>query len=288
MSATLDQLLADTAHVDDLPAALFARGLDELDAAIERHASLARVPIIRTPPHRKLRRGGLVAAAVAAVITIPIIAGGVLHPGDAAAATVLRQAGHAAGTQPGGWPDDAYWHVTSTYVRDGHTYQRDIWIAHHGEAFLLDRGLPGDPGVISLGASIFDAGAAQLTWDQLYALPTNPGELATALRRDAQGGGTSLDEELFAVAADLLRESPAPPALREALYDVAANTSGVHLKGKVTDPAGRIGTAVERDGETLIIDTATGQLLDDTQGDNFSATYLSQGPTNSAPPLTTK
>lgn len=288
----LDQLLADTAHVHDLDPSARSKSREALKSAIDQHGPGPRSdrPLYRRKSvRRRLRIGGLVAAAAVAAITLPVLSVSGLAPSEpASAAAVLRQAGKAAGSQPGGWPDAAYWHVVSTYTRDGRRYQRDIWIAHHGESVLYDRGLPGNPGVITLGSTgaTFDAAQAPISWDQLYALPTSPRQLADTLRRTYGAGADNT--QWFAIAADLLRETPASPALRQALYELAATSPGVRVTGNVTDSAGRAGTAVELNGETLVIDTQTGQLLDDTEGSGFSATYLSQGPTNTAPPPRTR
>jgi len=207
------------------------------------------------------------------------------------AATLLRAAGDAAGAQPGGWPHAAYWRVTSVYARSGHTYHREIWIGHRAGGVLRDPGVA--PGVIPLtGPSAFGDG---LTWDQLYALPTDPAKLGALLSNDVKGygpdpnptGGVSAVQEEFVTIGDLLRESPASPALRKALYNVAAGIPGVQLVGNLKDAAGRTGVGVRRDGETLLIDPATGRLLADLEGQGWSSTYLTQGPASTAPAPTT-
>jgi hypothetical protein len=230
---------------------------------------------------RKFALGGIAVAACAALVIVPVLvdAGG---PGvEASAATLLHAAGNAAARQQGGWPDAAYWDVVSVYQRDGKTYHREIWVSHHGQSVLRDTGVSG--GVLPLGPGVFPAGGTSLTWDQLYALPTDPAQLSAALQADVKGAGPDPQSELFTIVGDLLRESPAPPALRKALYDVAAGIPGVHLTGKVTDTLGRTGTGVERGGETLVIDPADGALLADNEGDGWSATFVSQGPADSAP-----
>ncbi len=230
---------------------------------------------------RKFALGGIAVAACAALIIVPVIvdAGG---PGvEASAATLLRAAGNAAARQQGGWPDAAYWDVVSVYQRNGQTYHREIWVSHHGQSVLRDNGV--SSGLLPLGPGVFPAGGTSLTWDQLYALPTDPAQLTAALQADVKGAGPDAQSELFTIAGDLLRESPAPPALRKALYDVAASIPGVHLTGKVTDGLGRPGTGVERGGETLVIDPADGRLLADNEGGGWSATFVSQGPVDSAP-----
>lgn len=230
----------------------------------------------------------------------PHVAARSTSPGTGArltAAILLRNAGKAAGEQQGGWPNAAYWHVASVYERNGKTYHRDIWISHYGNGVLEDNGV--SPAPLSLGRAVFPVGGTGLTWDQLYALPTDPAKLEPVLRSDIKGAGPNPTAELYTVVGDLLRESPAPPALREALYEVAASIPGVALVGHYKDALGRTGTAVERDGETLVIDPDNGQLLADIEGNPNTSTscgkgcvesgvgytYVSEGPATTAPAL---
>ena len=112
---------------------------------------------------------------------------------------------------------------------------------------------------------------------------------------------------MFTIVGDLLRESPAPPALRRALWEVAATIPGVQLVGPVTDAAGRAGVAVERGRARYVLDPSDGRLLEESEGSPsdanivqrdsagnvigvqrryFRTTYLEQGPANSAPAAT--
>jgi hypothetical protein len=315
----LDELLSSSARVADITPVALDNGHAALESAIA-NLNEARPPApqpVHRPaewPHRS-RRGIFIAASVAAAAAV--VAGTTVfvlsdHSGGSqaagggagsnaginlAAAIVLRNAGKAAGEQQGGWPDAAYWSVTSVYESDGKTYHRDIWISHHGNSVLEDDGVFGNMTPDNLGPDAFPVGATSLTWDQLYALPTDPAKLEPVLRSDIKGAGPNPTSELYTVVGDLLRESPAPPALREALYEVAASIPGVKLIGHYKDALGRTGTAVERDGETLVIDPNNGQLLADIQGNpstgvpcgggcvEFGAayTYVSEGPAATAP-----
>ncbi len=292
----LDDLLSTAGRVDEITPGQLHRGRAALEASAA--AVIAGRPVetasrasagtgrdaqssARPGVRRKFALGGIAVAACAALITVPVLidAGG--SGAEASAATLLRAAGNAAARQHGGWPDAAYWHVVSVYQRGGKTYHREIWVAHHGTSVLRDNGVAG--GVLPLGPGLFPAGGTALTWDQLYALPTDPAQLTAALNADIKGAGPDPQSELFTIVGDLLRESPAPPALRKALYDVAAGIPGVHLTGKTTDALGRPGTGVERDGETLVVDPANGALLADTEGGGWSSTYVSQETATSAP-----
>jgi hypothetical protein len=315
----LDDLLSSTARVDDITPAALHNGRAALESAIAdlgQARSSAPQPLDRSAqrPHRS-RRGMFIAASVAAaaaVVTgtaVSVLSGhssGSPTAGGSAssnaginlmAAIVLRDAGKAAGEQQGGWPNAAYWYVTSVYERGGKTYHRDIWIAHRGNSVLEDDGVFGNMTPTSLGPDVFPVGGTSLTWEQLYTLPTDPAKLEPVLRSDIKGAGPNPTAELYTVVGDLLRESPAPPALRKALYEVAANIPGVKLVGHYKDALGRTGTAVERDGETLVIDPSNGQLLADIEGNpnaglscgngcveyGAAYTYGSEGPATSAP-----
>jgi len=314
----LDELLSTTGQVDDVTPERLRQGRAALDTAVTaaRNAQSAVQPPqpLRRPgrPGRSGTRGRLLAAratAAAAIVagtTVAVLAshsgGSQVGPSTSAApgsgagltaAVLLRAAGQAAGAQPGGWPNAAFWHVASVYTRSGKTYHRDIWISHYGKGVLEDDGV--SPGPMDIGTGSFEG----LTWAQLYALPTDPATLQQVLEsKFTQGFGSDADpapspgevpqsQELFVVVGDLLRESPAPPALREALYQVAANIPGVVVRGAYTDALGRTGTAVERNHEALVIDPRNGQLLADVYGDPAGGgpayTFVSQGPAASVP-----
>jgi hypothetical protein len=72
---------------------------------------------------------------------------------------------------------------------------------------------------------------------------------------------------MFTLVADALRESGASPALRAALYEVAARIPGVELLGPATDRVGRHGLAVAyvdakiHERHELIFDRRTAALL---------------------------
>jgi hypothetical protein len=146
-----------------------------------------------------------------------------------------------------------------------------------------------DPGVEDIGpffvdmAGHFDGAFNARTWDRLYSLPTDPKKLARELRDGINGAGNGDDRELFVIVGDLLRESPAPPALRKALYQVAAAVPGVELVGPVTDSLGRSGVAVQLEEEgRYTFDPADGRLLEESSG-SYRRTVIKQGPADAAP-----
>ncbi len=112
------------------------------------------------------------------------------------------------------------------------------------------------------------------------------------------------NELVFDKILAVLTEGPASPALRSALYDVAAELPGATLDGHVTDSLGRSGTAVEypsiadSDEIRLLIDPTTGQLLEEQGIANrnsgvpvgtiiYQTTYVREGPTHQVGALPT-
>jgi len=220
---------------------------------------------------------------------------------------VLMQASTAAGNQPGGWPEASYWHSVSSYRQgSGPLVRREVWTDHEGIGSLLDAHLGKD--VIALQDGRF----AGLTWDDLYALPTESHALESHLRARGLDGIRDANTELFALVATLLRESPAPPALRKALWEVAARVPGTSLVGAARDSSGRSGVAIRRGDHGYVLDPSNGRLFEESisaaqpsttsppsaasprstasqpstassGGTRWRATYLEQGPTDSAP-----
>jgi hypothetical protein len=319
----LDTLLRDTASVADPTARDLAAGRSALDAATT--ISARRVAWVR----RAKRRGLGLSAILAAAASLVLIIGPMLNPGprsttaSPAAATpratsassqptasptgyeggptapaalnvslVLFRAANAAGTQPGGWPDAAYWHTVSTYHQgSGPTHRRESWMGHTAANVISDSSFSG--GMSSAEPGLFGG----FTWDQLYALPTDSRALQSRLRATSLTGGKDANSQLFTLVGSLISESPAPPALRKALWEIAARIPGVTLVGAVKDSAGRPGIEIRRDFEGYILDPKDGRLLERYEGTsapvmeapggtNWSATFLEQGPVNSAPAAT--
>jgi hypothetical protein len=143
-----------------------------------------------------------------------------------------------------------------------------------------------------------DFGPRQLIFDDLSGLPTDPAVLAGVIRERAQrtpGGDfgrgldrpsqvfwqgwvppygwiethLSLPHAMFFTIGNMLSQQSAPPAVRAALYKVAAGIPGVELLGPVHDRAGRPGVAVAitsaytglRLRHVLILDEGTSALL---------------------------
>jgi hypothetical protein len=311
----LDDLLASTGRVEDITPEGLRNGRAALDSTI--HGARTQQGPAPERPSAGLRSASqrgkiIVACTAAAVVAVAVTVVPRLsshrpapgHPSPAqstavTAAFVLREAAKAAkaaDAQQEGWPHAAYWHAASIEVRDGKTYHRDIWIAHNGDAVLEDGGVPLPPGpqpVLPAGSGFGTLGnkPGWLTWDEIYALPTDPAKLGPLLTRDSTGlAYGSPAKNLWSTVVGLLVETPASPALREALYDVAASIPGVAVNGDYTDSLGRTGTALRLGDQTLVIDPANGQLLawiDAEPGVAGSSpvayTYTYQGPATSEP-----
>jgi hypothetical protein len=311
----LDTLLRDTASVPDPTPHDLAAGRAALDVATA--ISARRVVAVRHMKRRGLGLSAILAAAASLALVFgplhnpdpsPIAASRTVAPGTSQPAPnptvdkgestppatlnislVLFRAATAAGAQPGGWPDAAYWHTISTYHQgSGPTQRRESWMGHKTGGALNDPRV--GSGSIPLDVGLFGG----FTWDQLYALPTDSRALETKLRATSLNGGRDDNTELFTLVGALLAESPAPPALRKGLWQIAARIPGVTLVGAVKDSAGRPGVEIRRGDEGYILDPKDGQLLEQYEGTpepvpeapggtNWRSTILEQGPANSAP-----
>ena len=321
----LDTLLRDTASVADPTAHDLAVGRSALDAATM--ISARRVAWVRRAKRRGLGLSAILAAAASLVLIIgpmlnpgprptsasPLAATPTATPGSSTPAAsptvdkgeptapvtlnvslVLFRAATAAGTQPGGWPDAAYWRTISSYHQGtGPTMRRTIWMGHTAAGALKDPRV--SSGIIPLEVGFFDG----FTWDQLYALPTDSRALERKLRATSLNGGRDDNSELFTLVGGLISESPAPPALRKALWEIAARIPGVTLVGAVKDSIGRPGIEIRRGFEGYVLDPKDGQLLERYEGTsapvpeapggtNWRATFLEQGPVDSAPTATSR
>jgi hypothetical protein len=180
------------------------------------------------------------------------------------------------------------------------------WIAADGSGrlrettgepiYLNERSRSGwDPAILRgiLHEFNLDFGPRQLRFDDLSGLPTDPAVLAGVIRERAERGfyrgsfqvftqlwvppygsiatDVSLPHAMFFTIGNMLRQQSAPPAVRAALYRVAAGIPGVELLGRVHDRAGRPGVAVAmtsaytglKQRHVLILDERTSALLAD-------------------------
>jgi hypothetical protein len=95
--------------------------------------------------------------------------------------------------------------------------------------------------------------------------PVEPGRLMGAIERREIIDGRATDLVTFRIIGELLHLSYGAPRHRAALFEAAAELTGVEFEGSVTDPTGRPGVSVSFAGDgqrhELIIDTGTGDLL---------------------------
>jgi hypothetical protein len=241
-----------------------------------------------------LRGSVIAAAAVIAVILMGVLgSGSPTAPSTATAAMLERLARVAAAQRPVGAPGPGqYLYVDSTQANENQAPEvrctmlvperRQIWIGADGSGRLLesygrpsfssatDRARCERAGLAGAGAgqtsdSWFAARCLSVGPTNLQALPTDTSTLRRELQSRKIEAGPPGPAEDFVQVGDLLRETDAPPALRAALYRVAATIPGVQLLGPVRDHAGRagIGLALTHPGgrSELIFDPKTSALL---------------------------
>lgn len=140
--------------------------------------------------------------------------------------------------------------------------ERELWIALNGSGRL--RELTGRPRFLSAAqrATWVAAGspalpqagqvsderfaAHQLHYFRSAALPTDPKRLRKLIEaRQIPGiNGPPGEAETFELLGEMLRETDLLPALRAAIYEVAAELPRIELLGDVRDPVGRQGVGV--------------------------------------------
>jgi hypothetical protein len=290
---------ADPAILDRVAGGLLAAMVAETahrapDRVRPRDASVAVIPHRRRWPAR-----------VAAVVIVAATAAGVsafLQPGSpggpsTAAAAVLRHLAAVAAVQPAvGVPGPGqYLYVDSENAYTDSTFDtapngtgsytvlvpqhRQIWIGPDGSGRLFETfGQPtflsaqdradwvaaGSPS-IPTSPSDETFGPGGLSLQNLSSLPTDPSALAALIASRKVEGGPPGAAEDFTQVGDLLRESDASPALRSALYQVAAGLPGVESLGTVATHAGTsgIGLAEVSHGVRfdLIFDPTTSALI---------------------------
>lgn len=248
-------------------------------------------------PRRDVRRWvprALVAAAVlilASAVVVPRIGDSddkVIAPQLQSVAQILDRAASASGTLPD-TSDARFWRGESLQQQGTAPAEtRTIWYGHR------ERGLVVDPyGSTPIPRATFSLAAGTVTWDELLALPTGTARLRDLLFRDA-GALPDPGWRVAKAVAELLAESPAPPALRRALWQVLSEVPGAVSEGTATDALGRSGerlvfTAAGRGRMELLVDPAEGRLLESfvtpsrPGTDPYRATFVEQGPADRLP-----
>jgi hypothetical protein len=236
------------------------------------------------------------AAAVAAVVfaVTAVLPAGESGSPSLAAAAVLHRAARIAARQPATAPPGpgqfVYTKSESLYENGAvvdhkeinffQTQTREIWIGPDGSGRLRESDGPprfatsadraawiaaGKPDLTGNPSSDDTFGAGGLYYLDLSNVPTDPSQLKQLIDNRTIEGGPSGDAETFTIIGDLLRETYASPALRSALYTVAAELPGVQLLGTVQDQLGRSGTGVayvsRGFSHELIFDPQTSALL---------------------------
>jgi len=242
---------------------------------------------IRRAPSLRRRRLLVPAVVLAAAVAVAALADFGSHGnGSASAAPLLRRMATVARVQKPQRPLTAghfrYTKSILAYMSGGKGWNalspgvREIWLGPRNGGYLHERWhKPTFPSAGDRRAWIA-AGRPEVNPPEDSAklppaprppLPTDPYALYTKIHSQAIGRGNGTNPEMFTLVADALRESGASPALRAALYEVAARIPGVELLGPATDRAGRHGVAVAYvDGKIherheLIFDQQTAAFL---------------------------
>jgi hypothetical protein len=275
---------------------------DEIEVnARSRAHSLLRAEIARTN-ERSLTAGRRrfvlrVAFAVAALAALTLIGLDLGLPGRAdksgptiAVAATLEQFAQLVAGAPNEPLQSGQYYYVQTLTGSGERATRspsgkpngqaeEIWIGTDGSGRVLT---PGPYGQDEHYGPDLTVDNVHLTYAGLLALPIRPLALRRWLQMKAKGAGPEVVDVQLGMIAELLGRTPAPPALRAALYRVLNDFAGIKPEGRVRDPLGRSGVGFKRhmagcelqpeatcDWE-IILDPKTGNWLADRR-------YLSNG-----------
>ncbi|MFG1644735.1 CU044_5270 family protein [Amycolatopsis sp. NPDC049252] len=207
---------------------------------------------------------GVLAAAVAAGVVVATLPGTPAQaPSQAVAPAVTGQqvllaAATVAEHAPAG--TGKYWHIRTASDKQVYEY----WFTSDGHMWF--RGAKTAGKVMPLGLYPLRLAAAEVTFEQLRTLPTDPAALRDWLvnaiahsgARTSAGPLTASDREreLLLSMVSLVSTLPAPPAVRAAAFRSIAAYPGVQDLGSV--PGGR-GFLLPRDYR-LVVDPATGRI----------------------------
>jgi hypothetical protein len=273
------------------------------DALLSRAATMPAVGqtsrTVRTRRRAGRLTGAIALASAAAAAVLVLVSGGTLRPQPATAASVLNASAaaleHRGGSRALGPGDYFYsrirvWWRYSQFTSRPYVVRsiQEEWLARDGNgrsrydvigvSGARGGGLPltrSQDARLRAQARPFILSAAPpilVSYEQLRALPTDPGRLSAMLDRLAARYHV---DRLFpqrdiraAIRFAMLRELaelPSSASVRAALYRALAHTPGIRLLGRTQDSIGRYGTAlaVDVDGARLelILDPASGELL---------------------------
>ncbi|MFL5914861.1 MAG: CU044_5270 family protein [Gaiellaceae bacterium] len=256
----------------DFPARRLQQRKEQLVSQIQTEHQRQQWPLRRRWP---LSLGAAAAVAAMAIAVTAVLPAGDKGGPSPAAAAVLLHAARAAASRPVAAPPapgqfvytKSEGVVENTSVPNGgqafnflKRVTREAWIGPDGSGRIhqvegsprfvtsADRAAWVAAGKPDLNDGSGDMnttfGPGGLHYLDLSKLPTDPAQLKQLIEKRTIEGGPPGDGETFTIIGDLLRETYAPPAVRSALYTIAAELPGIQLIGATHDQLGRPGTAV--------------------------------------------
>lgn len=207
--------------------------------------------------------GGLVAGALALTPPpsgeTPVMpaTSATTSPGVESATEEPARTVDAAPTLGPGWPDAPYWHLRREIHEvesngDEHVNVLDEWFGNDRPGLVMNDGDLESAFGVGLHPwgreMLLDGERVDLGWDTFYALPTDPAELETVLRDSVAvlwREPNPREDTVLQIAGSFIGRTPAPPALRDALWTVMTSQPTVTPLGEVRDSQGRVGVGLE-------------------------------------------
>jgi hypothetical protein len=238
-------------------------------------AEVLATPIRRPNTSRPKVVSALVATTLCVVILVTVVLSNLVGQPTPAAAAVLLRLSNVAATLPAVEAPlaDQYQYTNSLSLTSvewvyranfpyfvNYVMQSQIWVSPDGSGKLLQTW--SDPtfpsahdrknwilsGSHPLAQAPTDQrsgpGTLKATPANLWTLPTSPSKLMSLIVSRKIEYGPPGPREDFVQVGDLLPDTDAPPAVRAALFKVAAEIPGVQLLGPTRDHLGRAGVAL--------------------------------------------
>lgn len=315
---TLDDLLAATRDVAPADASALSRGRDAALAAVHTDV-MHRARVVRSRKRRRVLYAvaAVTVAAVATVVAVPgddrapdrvaIPAPPVVEAQFANASQIVDAAAASAGRGPAELGDAPYWKVVSQYAQSGSERpdensegMRTIWKGIDGPSILRDTfgedvALE-DVRPLKLPRATLTVRGRTYTWREVNAGALDQQQIHDLLTEGEEGvgekdGRAPHEWYFFKQAGELLGDTPASPAVRQAIWKEMSTLTGITTSGKVTDALGRDGWDLTMSAEgygsqRFVVDPSTGAILQwetADRGVTYRQTYLEAGPAETVP-----
>ncbi|MEW2386430.1 CU044_5270 family protein [Micromonospora sp. NPDC047707] len=227
----------------------------------------------RSPKRRFVSLASAATAVVAAAVAVGIGVSNSDHSSPPPATTALssQQILLAAATTAERTPEGsgAYWHVKVVFHGDKEAWQSEYWAKRDGHHWFMDSRKTNGKTVRGKGTEAFRLGGPVVTFEQLQALPTEPGSLKawiadslknSDIRSAANPEAPEKEEAVFYGLVSLVSQLPAPPNVRAAAFRAIASYPNVKSLGEVESGQELLVSLAGQAPGRIVVDPASSRI----------------------------